>query len=392
MAGRIPALRPLPLKSFESVTDQQRRALGTLDFLLDLGMGTKRGALEMATQRGLWSFQFVGGEEAPPGFWEVFDAGPSVSAALRQGPGGGVLRRGEFRTYRHSLSRTIDEVLFGAAAWPAAIARDLLGGVPARMETPLVPREEARGRPTTLDAVRLRGREIFRTVSGGFAGLFRHDEWAIGLVDAPIHAFLAPGFTPQVRWFQAPRGSRFAADPFGVEVDGRLRIVYEDFDYRTGLGRIASFDSAAGVPVSTPTAVLPLPVHASYPFLLQHGGETYCLPETQLSGELALFRAVEVPHRWEKVATLLRGVPAVDGTIFPFDGRWWLTATRQDAGQNLNLFLWHARALEGPWEPHVANPVKTDIRGARPGGTPFVHEGVLYRPARTAPETTAGAS
>ena len=382
LAGRIPGVHPLPLKSLQSVTEQQTRALSDLDVLLDLGSGTKRGALEGATRRGLWEFQFGGVEEAPPGFWEVFDAGTSVSAALRRRPDGAILRRGEFRTYRHSLSLTIDEVLFGAAAWPAAVARAFLGGVPEGIETPFDSKQEARRRPTRLDAVRLRGREILRTVSGGYMGLFRHDEWAIGLVDAPIHAFLDPDFRPTARWFPAPGGSRFGADPFGVEVDGRLSVVYEDFDYRTGLGRIASFDPAVGIPSSTPQAILPLPGHASYPFLLQHGGETYCLPETQASGELSLFRAVEPPHRWEKEATLLRGVPAVDGTLFRFEGRWWLSATRQDAGQNLNLFFWHAPALEGPWAPHDANPVKTDIRGARPGGTPFVHEGVLYRPAQ----------
>ncbi len=38
--------------------------------------------------------------------------------------------------------------------------------------------------------------------------------------------------------------------------------------------------------------------------------------------------------------------------------------------------------LEGPWEPHRRNPVKCDVRGSRPAGTPFVHGGELYRPAQ----------
>ena len=46
------------------------------------------------------------------------------------------------------------------------------------------------------------------------------------------------------------------------------------------------------------------------------------------------------------------------------------------------LFVWHARNLEGPWEPHALNPVKADIRSSRPAGTPFVHGGMLYRPAQ----------
>jgi hypothetical protein len=31
---------------------------------------------------------------------------------------------------------------------------------------------------------------------------------------------------------------------------------------------------------------------------------------------------------------------------------------------------------------HALNPVQTDVRRARPGGTPFLHAGVLYRPAQ----------
>ena len=33
-------------------------------------------------------------------------------------------------------------------------------------------------------------------------------------------------------------------------------------------------------------------------------------------------------------------------------------------------------------EPHALNPVKMDVRSARPAGTPFIHKGVLYRPAQ----------
>jgi hypothetical protein len=311
----------------------------------------------------------------------VFDGKGAVAAWLLRFPGGTVLRQGHFRAHRHSLERTIDEVLFGAAPWPAEAARDLVAGIPLREEPPAA-LTVATPPATAMRTLRLRARELGRTATAAYQGLFRHDDWAIGLVEAPIHRFLDPGFRPHVRWFAPPPGSRFAADPFGLEVDGRLQVVYEDFDYRTGLGVLAAFDAEQGVSADAPVPILDIPVHASYPYLLREEGQTYCLPETQAARELALHRAVEPPHRWEKVATLLRDVPAVDCSVFRHGGRWWIAGTRQDRGQNLNLHLWHAPALLGPWEPHAANPVKTDIRGARSGGTPFVHEGGLYRPAQ----------
>ena len=44
----------------------------------------------------------------------------------------------------------------------------------------------------------------------------------------------------------------------------------------------------------------------------------------------------------------------------------------------------------GPWRAHPGNPVKVDIRSARPGGTPFVQDGVLYRPAQDCSRTYGG--
>jgi len=72
----------------------------------------------------------------------------------------------------------------------------------------------------------------------------------------------------------------------------------------------------------------------------------------------------------------------VDTSIFHFDGRWWLTCTNLDDGPWEKLFIWHADDLTGSWRPHRANPVKIDRRSSRPAGTPFLHEGTLYRPAQ----------
>src|SRR2546428_268438 len=67
-----------------------------------------------------------------------------------------------------------------------------------------------------------------------------------------------------------------------------------------------------------------------------------------------------------------------------------LTFTDREKGGDANLYVWHASDLWGPWEAHPLNPVKTDIRSARPGGTPFEYEGQLYRPAQDCSKTGGG--
>jgi hypothetical protein len=75
-------------------------------------------------------------------------------------------------------------------------------------------------------------------------------------------------------------------------------------------------------------------------------------------------------------------MPILDASVIEHAGRWWMFATRNDRGGNQNLHVWHAPDLFGPWTPHAGNPVKTDARSSRPGGTPFVADGHVYRPSQ----------
>lgn len=189
-----------------------------------------------------------------------------------------------------------------------------------------------------------------------------------------------------MNWLPAPGRDRFRADPFGISMDGHLVIFCEDFDYSICRGRIVSIEVVDGV-ASRSRRALEFPGHASYPYVFEHQGEVYCIPETGATREVCLYRAESLPDRWAKVATLIRGVRAVDSTVFKHADRWWLACTDRDRGVDSWLLIWHAMELLGPWAPHLANPVKIDIRSSRPAGTPFVHEGQLYRPAQDCSRT-----
>jgi hypothetical protein len=132
-----------------------------------------------------------------------------------------------------------------------------------------------------------------------------------------------------------------------------------------------------------------LDFHISYPYLVEDEGQIYCVPETCEASELRLYRAVAFPTSWEAAGVLLPGFPAVDSTIFRFEGRWWLFATSREASDH-KLFAWYADSVRGPWHPHRANPIKIDVRGSRPAGPPFWVDGSLYRPAQDCSTTYGG--
>src|SRR6267378_1739420 len=378
-------------------SDIHRIRAHELDFILRFGLGEVGGPVLESARYGVWSFshdETLREHGVPAGFWEIYQGETVTDASLmrlKEGDGGIVLRRGSFKTALHSLKRTIDEVFFGSAGWPANVSRDIRAGLADYVNGAASPINSADGRaPTSLQTLRFFARQTRNAIRRADKALRRHEEWSIGVVDQPIAAFLESPERLTVRWLQSPGDGRFVADPFGVDVEGAVHILYEDFDYRTSKGIIATMPIASEKAPSLPRQAIDLPVHASYPYVIEDRGEIYCIPETYEAREVALYRAIEFPARWEKTATLLEGIAALDTTVFRHDGRWWLACTDQEAGKDLRLFLWHAPDLKGPWKPHALNPVKTDVRSSRPAGTPFVHRGGLYRPAQDCSKSYGG--
>ncbi len=131
--------------------------------------------------------------------------------------------------------------------------------------------------------------------------------------------------------------------------------------------------------------------HLSYPYLIEEDGAIYCLPENSAAGRVTLLLAVRFPDRFEPAAVLLERFAGVDCTPFRHEGRWWMLAMNHHDQDVAKLFLFHADHLLGPWRPHRWNPVRCDVRNARPAGPPFVHEGRLYRPAQDCSRCYGGA-
>jgi hypothetical protein len=220
--------------------------------------------------------------------------------------------------------------------------------------------------------------------------LFRHDQWRIGIADAPIHRFLEPDFAPAVRWLPPPGRRGYYADPFPLPGDagpGGLEIGCEFWDARDGRGRLVALDADGA---AHPLLGFPGDVHLSYPFFVRDQGEDYCIPESSQAGDVNLYRR-QRGREWAFAATLLPEFPGVDATVFRLETRWWMFTTPAGVHSNSALYLFHAPALRGPWTPHRLNPVKSDPSSARPAGTPFVHNNALYRPVQDCSAVYGGA-
>ena len=380
-----------------------------LDFILCFMDGPLPARLIELPRHGIWRYvlgDWANYRGAPGGFWEVFD-GCAASAVLlvRVTPDPDVvevLREGVLRTQPLSVRKNRQQLLGRFTHWPAQICREILAGgaghAGARERAQPALRRGARIRPppAAWQRVLLGGRIALRAASIVLRSLFRHDQWNIGIVDQPIEQFLSAGARARTRWLPATRRAELRADPFGTLRGGTPVILCEHFSYRDNVGYIVAIDAAgervAGGDEGAPDGRLQMgparSVHLSYPYLFEDGGRLFCVPESSAAAEIVVYEALRFPDRWIKRWTLVAGRGFVDATVFQYEGRWWLAASEvAPKGANSELHLWFAEELAGPWAAHPGNPVKIDVRSARPAGAPFWAGGILYRPAQDCSNT-----
>ncbi len=228
------------------------------------------------------------------------------------------------------------------------------------------------------------------------------EKWAIGIVKAPIHSFLDPCFVPDVQWISGGGRFDFLADGFGV-VDGDMRfIIAERFTHRgwsmiaskgtrrpvrTGRGHITSITIDEEGRYVEEAVALDSGMHMSYPYTISDRDEWYCVAEEVSRDALGLYRKAS-DGQWRHVKDILRHA-VVDPTIVYYANRWWLFGASPEQ-PNSSLMIWYADSLEGAWSAHAGNPVRTNRTDVRPGGTPFVRDGQLFRPSQNCTRSYGG--
>ena len=213
----------------------------------------------------------------------------------------------------------------------------------------------------------------------------RAPHWRVGwrFVDGPDVIDLARH--PQHGWKTlADDGFHFFADPFPLVVGERSYVFVEDYDHRRGRGVISAVEFDDRGPIGSPQEVLATDGHLSYPFVFEHDGDIWMVPESSGRRAIDLFRATEFPGGWQLEATLVADVEASDATLFQNRDRWWMMATVRDEVGSFSdaLHLWSATSLFGPWIAHRHNPVLVDIAAARPAGRVVRRDGRLVRPVQ----------
>ncbi|HWW79388.1 MAG TPA: hypothetical protein VNY82_07310 [Steroidobacteraceae bacterium] len=364
-----------------------------VDLVVDLSTGPIDPRQLVLPRLGYWTFIYGDEpERIEPGLQEFVAGGRAAYARLvrlDRPDHATVLKEGAVKAVGHSLDATRERLLEAIVDWPGQLLKETL----QRRQTEGMPTVQLRQRGT-VGHLFLRARlptAWIRNILVRALQEITREHWTVGVIAAPIQQ-VCQSFDPAtIRWLEAPPDG-FLADPFGLaRVDGTLVILAEALSWQNGLGRIVAFELRPDGTQTSPRDVFAFTSHASYPQLIEHEGAIYCIPETLAQGRVQLFRADPFPNRWVPDSVLLENFPGADATVRFHDSRWWLFVGNHADQDEAKLFVFHAADLRGPWLPHAANPVKCDLRSARPAGPLFMMDGVLYRPAQDCSVTYGGA-
>lgn len=128
------------------------------------------------------------------------------------------------------------------------------------------------------------------------------------------------------------------ADSIVYEDDDGAWLFVEAFDVKEGYGKLAvlPFDDGA---FGDFELILDSGSHLSYPFVFNHGGKRYMIPESSAAAEMALYVADDFPFGWRKLATLLEG-PYVDTSVYEdAAGRVWGCSYHVEAREFIRFTL-----------------------------------------------------
>jgi hypothetical protein len=396
----VPVVKVEPLrKGFtDRLKDEDVAAVraANLDVLFRFGFRIVRGGVLEAARYGVWSFhhddnlEYRGG---PPLFWEIYEGNPISGTILQRLTdsldGGHVLYRSHSSTNLSSLYLSRNPIYWKTAEFALRRLRDLsergcqyLEALPTYNE----PNTYRRGIYRTPNAAKMAvflARRGGRSVQGRLNNVLRGvtPQWffAVRRRTAERGFDEAEGY----RIVQPPK-DRFYADPCLFKHQGRTFLFFEDYRYAEKRALISCAELDEKGDPGEIFEVLRCPYHLSYPFVFEHQGEIYMIPETKQNRTVELYRAEEFPHRWKLEKVLLDQVFAVDATIHEQDGKLWMfTGVSNGRYSNCDeLAIFYADTLTGPWTPHRGNPVVSDVRRARPAGKLFRDRGRLIRPSQ----------
>lgn len=166
----------------------------------------------------------------------------------------------------------------------------------------------------------------------------------------------------------------WAADPFLFEHERKTYIFAELYDYVKCKGCLGYYELSSHFPRWIP--IIEETYHLSYPYIFENEQGIFIMPESGANKDLALYRAVVFPDKWEKVSIIRKNVQYGDTTPFEWNGHKYALTYNVET-ENYKLVL-----LNLADESRDQEILCSNIFYRRPAGAVFLLDGKWIRPAQ----------
>lgn len=347
-----------------------------LDVIIRCGSGILKGKILQCAAHGIWSFHHGDNRwnrGGPPGFWECYLRKSSTGAILQRLDenldGGKVIMRGNFPTQISgylNMSYIIQRSSFFLKN--AIVHLHKFGSTPSDKSIVIFSGEIYRYPKVSIQIsyifktimflVKFMMRKIL-SIEYSWNLYFYRGNWINTNLSKPIYIHNGE--------------SGYKADPFLIEYKDRQICFYEYFPFKTRKGVINAL--SIGDSVEDLGTVLEEKFHLSFPFVFNHEGSIYMLPESHESNDLKLYGLNMENHSEINVYpmnTILKNVRCADPLIFYKDKCWWLMVNIDSSDTDEFCSELHCFSsidiFSGNWKPHPLNPLIVNSEKARNGG------------------------
>lgn len=367
-----------------------------LDVIIKLGFGILKGGILNTARYGVWSYypsDTTAVRGGPPGFWETFEGkgerGTNLEVLTEDPDKGIIIYRTSFRCDSLFVRRNNNNCYLTSSMFVPRLLKKLYEGGGDAFIT-ATQQEKTKldfyddvlySIPTNSEFLRVFLHHYFHKGIQILRDQFFHHQWFL-MYD--LQDQISTSFWRFKKIF--PPRDRFWADPHVFFKDDRYYIFVEEFVFKKDRGHISVIEMQKSGKYSDPVMVLDEPFHLSYPYVFDHNGTVYMIPETYQANSINLYECTVFPTEWKHRETLMDKVKAVDSTLLFSRDKWWLFTNISEPEGTFNsneLFVFFSdKLIDGIWHSHPMNPVITDIKRARSAGKIFEQNGVLYRPSQ----------
>lgn len=350
------------------------------DIIFQVGVQRAIGKFIDFPEHGFWSY-FHGNYEMLTndqcGFWETYYDDGTVAATLEQRIPTKKINRVLARIVSPTSELKSPYLTRNIVAWDSIPLLYLCLKKLIETSNPSLNNFEEKNlkklidyKPTLLANLNMFAKFIYRKIKSP-PRFFNDQYWTIHISKEAIKSKTKTLIKNNFTSLKQPKGV-FWADPFLLFINNKNYLFFEEYSYQKQKGIIKIGEIKSDNSLFNPEIILQSKFHLSFPFVFIEKDIVYLLPEQAESGELILYKCLKFPDQWEVAAIFLKGRNCFDPVLFKKDATWWLFVTErfhENSSSCVYTYLYFSNSLFGKWKSHPKNPISTDCRFSRSGGS-----------------------